>query len=76
MKYYILHSEISQTYTTWEVEANSFNEAVQKLHDAKYNSNMVSDIMFMGDENFNMEDVPIEPNDDCYALSDYVDEDE
>ena len=30
MKYYINHCEITQNWTTWEVEADSYEEAVQK----------------------------------------------
>ena len=32
MKYYINHCEITQNWTTWEVDADSYEEAVQKLN--------------------------------------------
>lgn len=81
MKYYIEHCEVSRTTSHWEVEASSYDEAVQKLLNAKGDYSSVSDLMFLGDDSFDVEDTPIQAtdvlsDDDFYVLSDYVDEDE
>lgn len=81
MKYYIEHCEVSRTTSYWEVEASSYDEAVQKLLNAKGDYSSVSDLMFLGDDSFDVEDTPIQAtdvlsDDDFNVLSDYVDEDE
>lgn len=45
MKYYINHCEITQNWTTWEVEANSYEEAVQKLNEAGFRNAKVAEAM-------------------------------
>ena len=45
MKYYINHCEITQSWTTWEVEADSYEEAVQKLNQTGYDNLDVSAAM-------------------------------
>ena len=75
MIYYINVTEISRIYTQWEVEAASYEEAVEKLIDARsYNSN-VGDTMFSGCEDFDLETEPAEEPCQPYLLSDFIKED-
>ena len=73
MKFYISHCEISKTYTTWEVEAESFEEAVEKLNDAKYDS-QVGDEMFSGIDEFDVEDHGVISPCDSLVLNNFLEE--
>lgn len=77
MKYYINHCEIFKTWSTWEVEADSFDEAVQKLNRAAKDdidlANTMTD-MINNDTMGEIEDYPAKTSNDYtpYVLSDLI----
>ena len=48
MKYRIAHAEVVRLWTYWEVEADSYDEAVEKLEKAGTDNTTVSNIMMDG----------------------------
>lgn len=74
MKYYINHCEITQNWTTWEVEADSYEEAVQKLNQTGYDNLDVSAAMTdPNNQTCEYEDYPAETPEDypSYTLSEF-----
>lgn len=79
MKYYINHCEIFKTCSTWEVEADSFEEAVRKLNRAGEEDIELANIMTDPINNYvltGVEDhLAQSPNDYTpYSLADYIKE--
>ena len=74
MKYYINVTEISKVYTQWEVEADSYEEAVQKLNQTGYDNLDVSAAMTdPNNQTCEYEDYPAETPEDHtpYTLAEF-----
>lgn len=75
MKYRIAHAEVVRLWTYWEVEADSYDEAVEKLEQAGTNNAIVSDIMMDGFDESCSENEPLEITDaPARPLSPYLKE--
>ena len=81
MKYYINVAEVSRIYTAWEVEASSYEAAVEKLMDARADWSRVSDVMMSGYEDFDVETerIPVNTPEEAemlgaYCLDEYLEE--
>lgn len=75
MIYRIAHAEVVRLWTYWEVEADSYDEAVEKLEKAGTDNTMVSNIMMDGFDESCSENELLEIT-DAYArpLSPYLKE--
>ena len=81
MKYYINVAEVSRIYTNWEVEAESYESAVEKLMEVRCDNFHVSDAMLKGYEGFDveLELIPVNSQEEAeklgaYNLDDYLEE--
>lgn len=75
MKYCIAHAEVVRLWTYWEVEAESYDKAVEKLEQAGNRNAMVSDIMMNGFDESETENEPLEITDaDVRPLNLYLKE--
>lgn len=63
MIYRIAHAEVVRLWTYWEVEADSYEAAVDKLEEAGDRNAMVSDIMMNGFDESETENEPLEITD-------------
>lgn len=63
MKYRIAHAEVVRLWTYWEVDADSYEAAVDKLEEAGDRNAMVSDIMMNGFDESETENEPLEITD-------------
>lgn len=75
MKYRIAHAEVVRLWTYWEVEADNYDEAVEKLEQAGTDNTTVSNIMMDGFDESCTENELLEIT-DAYArpLSPYLKE--
>lgn len=81
MKYYINVAEVSRIYTAWEVEAESYESAVERLMVARTDFSRVSDDMMSGYDSFDveLERIPVNSQEEAeklgaYNLDDYLEE--
>ena len=74
MKYYINVTEISKVYTQWEVDADSYEAAVEKLMDARSDNSEVGDTMLSGCEDFDLETERAEKPCQPYILAEFEEE--
>lgn len=75
MIYRIAHAEVVRLWTYWEVEADSYEAAVDKLEEAGDRNAMVSDIMMNGFDESETENEPLEITDaDVRPLNLYLKE--
>lgn len=75
MIYRIAHAEVVRLWTYWEVEADSYEAAVDKLEEAGDRNAMVSDIMMNGFDKSETENEPLEITDaDVRPLNLYLKE--